>query len=212
MAPQRIAQSCAELRQNCARGVRERRRVLRPRADLAHAFPHHPPHELRRRERLAAAEAELPRAAAAPRVHVAGVRQGEDVVQSARDLAHALRGDLGELRRHRDEGHELVVEVVLLRRHDRELVVEVLHLHVQLDALLEQRLVLPLQAVDVLLRLDQLRPTRVARLLGVVRGHLLLLELHLRGAWRGGRQRIAPNCAAELRGRIARPKCAPRAL
>ena len=70
--------------------------------------------------------------------------QREHVLRADGDLPHALRLDLLELGRYVDERAQLLVEVVLVGRRDRELRLEGLHLHVQVDALGEQRVVLKL--------------------------------------------------------------------
>ena len=110
--------------------------MVRAGADLTHALAHQPPHEHGRRLRALLSQPELPRPARAPRVHVASVDEREDVRRAARDLAHALRRDLGQARRHRDERDQLLVEVRLVGRRDGELRLQVLLLHIETDALL----------------------------------------------------------------------------
>ena len=159
--------------------VREREGMGVARGDLPHALAHETPHELRRREGALLAEAELSGGSGPPRIHITRVGEGEDVPRSARDLPHALRLDLLQFGRDVDERAQLLVEVVLIRRRDRQLRLERLHLHVQVDALSEQRVVLQLQPRRVLLRLDEGGLGVLEALLRLARIERLARELHL---------------------------------
>mmetsp|Transcript_31504 Transcript_31504/g.72080 ORF Transcript_31504/g.72080 Transcript_31504/m.72080 type:complete len:316 (-) Transcript_31504:131-1078(-) len=157
----------------------ERRRVLAAGADLTNSFAHHAPDKLWGGVRLQLAQAQLSLSARAPRVDVARVAQHKHMPRAARDLPHALRGDLLQLRRHADERRELLVEMVFVRRDHRELRLEVLHLHVQVGALRLQGLVAALQPRDVPLLLDVRRLRLLQLRLRRLGAEHLTLQLHL---------------------------------